>query len=64
MFVTLVYTVHNIFKAYEIQFHPIENQDCWSPYTGPNLIPKPDLRRSKFGRPVTTRIHNEMDEPI
>jgi len=64
MFVAPVYTLHNIFKAYETQFHPIQNQDYWSPYTGPNLIPNPDLRRSESGRLVTTRIHNQMDEPI
>ena len=64
MFVSPVYTLHNIFKAYEIQFHPAQNQDYWSPYTGPYFIPNLDLRWSESERPVTTQIHNEMDEPI
>jgi len=63
-FVSPVYSLNNILKAYEIQFHPIQNQDYWSPYTGPNMIPDPHMRRSKAGRPTTDRIHNEMDDPI
>jgi len=29
-----LYSRINILKAYEIQFHPVQNQDYWSPYTG------------------------------
>ena len=61
-YVDPVYTLHNIFKAYELQFHPVRNEDYWSAYTGPNFIPDPHMRRTKFGRPTTSRIHNEMDE--
>ena len=62
-FVSLVYSLNNIFKTYEIQFHLVHNHDYWSPYTGPNMIPDPHMRRSKFGRPTTNCIYNEMDDP-
>jgi len=63
-FVALVYTLHNIYKTFEVQFHPVRNQDYWCPYTSPNFILNPHMRRSKFRRPVIIRIHNQMDEPI
>ncbi|XP_052736606.1 uncharacterized protein LOC108328482 [Vigna angularis] len=57
-----IYSLHNIFKAYEVQFHPIQNEDYWSLYTGPNFIPDPKMRRKASGRPSTNRLHNEMDQ--
>ncbi|XP_014503102.1 uncharacterized protein LOC106763420 [Vigna radiata var. radiata] len=57
-----VYSLNNIYKAYEVQFHPIQNEDYWSAYTGPNFIPDPHTRRKASGRPSTKRIPNEMDE--
>ncbi|XP_047179213.1 uncharacterized protein LOC124846045 [Vigna umbellata] len=57
-----VYSLHNIFKAYQVQFHPIQNEDYWSLYTGPNFIPDPKMRRKASGRPSTNRLHNEMDQ--
>lgn len=57
-----VYSLTNIFKAYEVQFHPIQNDDYWSAYTGPNFIPDPKMRRKASGRPSTNRIRNEMDQ--
>jgi len=56
-------SLNNILKAYEIHLHPVQNQDYWSPYTGPNISDS-HMRRSKAGRPTTYRIHNEMDDPI
>ena len=63
-FIFLVYSLRNILKAHEIQFHPVQNQDYWSPYTGPNMIPDPQMRKGKARRPTTNRIHNDMDDPI
>ncbi|XP_068492184.1 uncharacterized protein [Phaseolus vulgaris] len=63
-FVAPVYSVHNIFKAYEVQFNPVRNQDYWSTYTGPNLLPDPMMHQHQLGRPNTQRIHKEMDDSI
>jgi len=35
----------------------------WSNYTSHNHIPDPQTRRKAYGQPLTTRIHNEMDQP-
>jgi len=47
-FVSLVYSLNNIFKTYEIQFHLVHNHDYWSPYTGPNMIPDPHMREANL----------------
>ena len=64
MFVDPVYSLQNIYKAYEMPFHPLQNEEYWSTYNGPNFIPDPHMRRKAYGRPPTARLHNEMDEPI
>ncbi|ESW27157.1 hypothetical protein PHAVU_003G178700 [Phaseolus vulgaris] len=51
--------LHNIYKAFEIQFHPIKNKDDWSTYTSSYFIHEPHMRHKYSGRPITTRIHNE-----
>jgi len=61
-YVDPVYTLHNIFKAYELQFHAVRNEDYWSAYMVPNFIPDPHMRRTKSEIPTKSRIHNEMDE--
>jgi len=58
-----VYSLYNISKAYEIQFHPVQNKDYWFTYPRPNFILDPNMRRRVPGRPPITRIHNEMDKP-
>ena len=63
-FIDPVYNLHTIRKAYQVEFHPVRNEDYWSTYTGPNFIPDPHMRRKNSGRPITTRLHNEMDQPI
>jgi len=63
-FIDPVYSLDYINKAYQVQFHPLRNEDYWSTYTGPNFIPDPQTRRKASGRATTTRIHNEMDHPI
>jgi len=62
--VTLVYSLHNILKAYEVQFNLVRNQEYWSTYTGPNFLPDPIMRRHQSGRLNTQRIRNEMDDSI
>jgi len=34
IFISPLYSLNNSLKAYEIQFHPVQNQDYWSPYMG------------------------------
>jgi len=51
-------------KAYEVEFHPVRNEDYWSTYMGPNFISDPHMRCKESGRPTTNCIHNEMDEPL
>nr|XP_007149505.1 hypothetical protein PHAVU_005G075900g [Phaseolus vulgaris]ESW21499.1 hypothetical protein PHAVU_005G075900g [Phaseolus vulgaris] len=63
-FIDPVYNLHTIRKAYQIEFHPVRNEDYWSTYTGPNFIPEPHMQRKNLGRPITTRLHNEMDQSI
>lgn len=61
-FVDLIYNLHYIFKAYEVQFLPIKNQDYRSSYMGSNLIPEAHMCGKESSRPIINRIHNEMDE--
>ena len=63
-FVTRVYNLHNILKAYEVQFNLVRNQDYWSTYTGPNFLPDPIMHRHQSGRLSTQHIRNEMDDSI
>jgi len=45
-FVDPIYSLRNIFKAYEVQFQLVQNEDYWSTYTNPNLIPDPHMRQT------------------
>jgi len=63
-FIDPVYSLEYINKAYQVQFHPLQNEDYWSTYIGPNFNPDPQIRRKASKRPTTTRIHNEMVQPI
>nr|XP_007136176.1 hypothetical protein PHAVU_009G024500g [Phaseolus vulgaris]ESW08170.1 hypothetical protein PHAVU_009G024500g [Phaseolus vulgaris] len=63
-FIDPVYNLHTIRKAYQVEFHPIRNEDYWSTYTGPNFIPEPHMRRKNSGQPITTRLRNEIDQSI
>jgi len=59
-----VYSLHNIFKAYEVQFNPIRNQDYWFTYTGQTLLLDSMMRQHQSGKPSTQRICDEMDDSI
>jgi len=63
-FIDPVYSLHTIRKTYQVEFHLVRNEDYWSTYTGPNFIPDPHMRCKNSGRSITTRLHNEMDQPI
>jgi len=63
-FIDPVYNLHTIRKTYQVEFHLVRNEDYWSTYTGPNFISDPHMRRKNLGRPITTSLHNEMDQPI
>ena len=63
-FINPVYSLDYINWAYQVQFHPLQNEDYWLTYTGPNFISDPQTRRKASRQPTTTRIHNEMDHPI
>ncbi|KAH1210809.1 hypothetical protein GmHk_15G045029 [Glycine max] len=54
-FVDPIYKLKNIFKVYQHHFHSLGN---------PYFMSDPSKRPQTSGRSVTTRIHNEMDEPI
>ncbi|XP_057745423.1 uncharacterized protein LOC130963310 [Arachis stenosperma] len=61
-YVDLVYRIESVFRVYEMEFQPMPDEDMWPPYEGPRVCPNPLLRRTLEGRPMTTRIRNEMDE--
>jgi len=63
-FIIPIYNLHTIRKAYQVEFHSVRNENYWSTYTWPNFIPEPHMRRKNSGRPITTRLHNEMDQSI
>ena len=42
-------------------FHPIFNEDEWSLYDGPTIVPPESMKRIGSGRPKSTQLHNEMN---
>ena len=64
IFIDPVYNLHTIRKAYQVEFCLVRNEDYWSTYTEPNFILEPHMRRKNSGRPITTHLHNEMDQSI
>ncbi|KAF1874930.1 hypothetical protein Lal_00007546 [Lupinus albus] len=61
-FISPIYRLDNLLKAYGRGFEPIGNEEYWPHYSGPMFIPNPLMRRNRTGRPKTLRIHNEMDD--
>jgi len=45
MFIDPVYSLQNIYQAYQMSFHPLQNEEYWSTYNGPNFILDPHMRR-------------------
>ncbi|XP_016163130.1 uncharacterized protein LOC107605680 [Arachis ipaensis] len=61
-YVAAVYRVDSVFRVYEMEFPPMLDEELWPPYVGERVVPNLHLRRTMEGRPVSTRIRNEMDE--
>ncbi|KAL4283027.1 hypothetical protein GQ457_16G019180 [Hibiscus cannabinus] len=59
-----VYFLHSVCKVYEMEFPAIGSETEWhGNQTWPTILPDPQIRRNKSGRPTSTRIHNAMDMP-
>ena len=57
-----VFRLDTMLQAYGTPFVPLGDEDSWPEYRGPTLKPNPTYRRDKKGRPMDSRIHNEMDD--
>ncbi|XP_057748047.1 uncharacterized protein LOC130967247 [Arachis stenosperma] len=57
-----VYRLSNVFSVYQMGFRPPIPEGFWPPYDGPTVIPDPNKRRAREGRPRSTRIRTNMDE--
>ncbi|XP_061340519.1 uncharacterized protein LOC133286996 [Gastrolobium bilobum] len=54
------YSAKNQCEVYSAQWYPIGNEDFIPPFAHATIIPEVSMRR-QWGRPNSTRIHNEMD---
>ncbi|RYR67546.1 hypothetical protein Ahy_A03g013939 isoform B [Arachis hypogaea] len=61
-YVHSVYQISSVFNVYRMGFTPPILEGFWPPYDGPTVIPDPDKRRAREGRPRSTRIRTNMDE--
>ncbi|XP_072087956.1 uncharacterized protein [Arachis hypogaea] len=61
-YVDEVYSMSEVFKVYQMSFAPCIPEGLWPPYDGLIVIPDPNMRRAREGRPRSTRIRNTMDE--
>ncbi|XP_020970082.1 uncharacterized protein LOC110268336 [Arachis ipaensis] len=61
-YVDLVYRVESVFRVYQMEFQPVPDEEMWPPSEGAHIRHSPLLRRTMEGRPVSTRIRNEMDD--
>nr|XP_029154558.1 uncharacterized protein LOC114927775 [Arachis hypogaea] len=57
-----VYRLSSVFSVYRMGFTPPIPEGFWPPYDGPTVIPDPNKRRAREGRPRSTRIQTNMDE--
>ncbi|XP_025685582.1 uncharacterized protein [Arachis hypogaea] len=44
-----VYTMSKVFSIYQIGFLPLILEGLWPPYTGPTIVPNPNMRRAREG---------------
>lgn len=58
-FVEMYYTIPVYMQTWAPEWHPIPHEAYWPP-PDLELMPDAQLERGK-GRPMSTRIHNEMD---
>ncbi|XP_015964971.1 uncharacterized protein LOC107488713 [Arachis duranensis] len=61
-YVHQMYRLSSVFSVYRMGFTPPIPEGFWPPYDGPTVIPDPNKRRAKEGRPRSTRILTTMDE--
>ncbi|XP_072084588.1 uncharacterized protein [Arachis hypogaea] len=61
-YVHSVYQISSVFSVYRMGFTPPIPEGFWPPYDGPTMIPDPDRRHAREGRPRSTRIQMNMDE--
>ncbi|XP_016168251.1 uncharacterized protein LOC107610762 [Arachis ipaensis] len=57
-----VYRMSELFNVYKHGFVPPIPEGLWPPYSGPTVIPDPNMRRTREGRPKATRIRESMDQ--
>ncbi|XP_029148839.1 uncharacterized protein [Arachis hypogaea] len=65
--VSYVHEVHHmseVFNVYKRGFVPPIPEGLWPPYVGPTVIPDPNMRRAREGRPKATRICGSMDQSV
>ncbi|XP_015934904.1 uncharacterized protein LOC107460989 [Arachis duranensis] len=56
-----VYRMSEVFKVYSHGFVPPIPEGLWPPYAGPTVIPDPNMRQAREGRPKATRVRGAMD---
>ncbi|XP_057756179.1 uncharacterized protein LOC130975393 [Arachis stenosperma] len=61
-YVHQVYRLSSVFSVYRMGFTPPIPEGFWPPYDRPTVIPDPNKRRAREGRPRSTRIRTNMDE--
>ncbi|XP_029146844.1 uncharacterized protein [Arachis hypogaea] len=61
-YVDEVSSMSEVFKVYQMSFAPCIPEGLWPPYDGSTIIPDPNMRRAREGRPRSTHIRNNMDE--
>ncbi|XP_029146233.1 uncharacterized protein [Arachis hypogaea] len=61
-YVHQVYRLSLVFSVYRMGFTPPIPEGFWPPYDGPTVIPDPNKRRVREGRPRSTRIRTNMNE--
>ncbi|XP_016200474.1 uncharacterized protein LOC107641498 [Arachis ipaensis] len=59
-----VYRMTEVFNVYKHGFVPPIPEGLWPPYAGPTVIPDPNMRCAREGRPKATRIRSSMDQSV
>ncbi|KAL4337383.1 hypothetical protein AHAS_Ahas12G0104700 [Arachis hypogaea] len=54
--------MESIFRVYRVKFRPIGLQDDWLAYDRSRIRPNPWMMQVKRSRPISTRIHNNVDD--
>ncbi|KAK2418781.1 hypothetical protein QL285_040946 [Trifolium repens] len=62
VYISEVYQVSTVFNVYNEPFQVIRNEDFWPSFQGITLYANEEMRRTKRGRPSSTRIRTEMDD--